>query len=108
MRPVTGEHTIHLVEAALAELHTQGFSTQEGRRYLNVAVSFIVGHVLAEVGSNITSFEDVAAVRRGFDSTQFPHVASSLAAYPVDFDAEFELGISLIVDAIERVASPVY
>lgn len=108
MRPVTAEHTIVLVEAALEEMSGLGFTAQEGRKFLNVAVSFIVGHALAEVGARRSSFEEIAVVRRNLDKTQFPNVVASLATHPVDHDAEFELGINLIVDAIERVVAAVY
>ncbi len=107
MRPVTGEHTIVLVERALEELGDLGFDAQEGRKFLNVAVSFIVGHALAEAGARSSNFEDVVAARRELGENRFPNVASSLAAFPVDHDAEFELGIDLIVDAIERVSTRV-
>lgn len=107
MRPVTGQHTIVLVEAVLAEMHALGFEPQEGRKFLNVAVAFIVGHALAEVGAGRSSFEDVVEARRDLDEVLFPNVVASLATHPVNHDAEFEIGINLIVDAIEGAAAPV-
>ncbi len=102
MRPVTGATTIELVETALEELTNLGFDPQEGRRFLNVTVNFIIGHTLSQVGEQRASFEEVMAVRRQFDPVEYPNFANSLATAPVDHDGEFELGIDLIVDGIER------
>lgn len=102
MKQVTGEATIRLVEQALAELAELGIDPQLGRRYLNVTVNFIVGHAMSQVGEMSATLEEIMEVRRGFDPTQFPNVAKSIAVESVDHDAEFELGINLIVDAIER------
>ena len=102
MKQVTAEPTIRLVEHALTELADLGIDPQLGRRYLNVTVNFIVGHAMSQVGEMSATLEEIMAVRRGFDPAQFPNVAKSIAVEPVDHDAEFELGINLIVDAIER------
>ena len=104
MRTLPRESTIDLVETALSELANLGFPPTEGRRYVNVAVGFIVGHVLAEVGSRQLGLEELLAARRQFDDPRYPH-ARLLALEPVDYDAEFQLGIGLIVDAIERKAA---
>jgi len=105
MRPVTGEGTIALVETALDEMRRLGFPPSEGRKYLNVAVSFIVGHALAEVGARQASLADVIAARQELDHARFPNVMRTLASDPVDHDAEFALGIEMIVDGIEQMAA---
>lgn len=105
MRPVTGKTTIDLVEAALAELAELGLDPEEGRRYLDIIVNFIVGHTLSQVGQQQAAFEEVLAARREFDAAEYPHFAKSLASTPVDHDGEFDLGIDLIVDGIERTVT---
>lgn len=108
MRPVTGESTIQLVETALQELGHLGFAPTDARKFLNVTVGFIVGHALAEVGTSQVGAEEILASRREFEDAEYPNVAVTLAAEPVDYDAEFLLGIELIVDGIERyVSAPV-
>lgn len=102
MRPVTGESTIGLVELALGELAGLGFSPQDGRRFLNVTVNFIIGHTLSQVGEQKAHVDEVLAARRTLDPERFPNVVTSLATAPVDHDGEFDLGIDLIVDGIER------
>jgi len=105
MRPVTGETTIELVEAALDELARLGFDPEAARRFLNVTVNFIIGHTLSQVGEQQATVEDVMAARRKFDPAEYPNFSKSLAAAPVDHDGEFELGIDLIVDGIERTVA---
>jgi AcrR family transcriptional regulator len=104
MRPVPRENTIGLVEMALSAMAGLGFAPSEGRKYLNVAVGFIIGHALAEVGMRQADSEYVARARREFDDPAYPH-ARLLALEPVDHDGEFSLGIDLIVDAMERRAA---
>lgn len=105
MRPVTGETTIELVELALTELGELGFDPEMARRYLNVTVNFIIGHTMSQVGMEQIGLDELMERRRAFDPERYPNVAKSLAAAPVDHDAEFELGVDLIIDAIERSVS---
>ena len=104
MRPVPRENTIGLVEMSLSAIAELGFTPSEGRKYLNVAVGFIIGHALSEVGARQAGTEYVAQTRQEFDDPQYPH-ARLLAVEPVDHDSEFSLGIDLIVDAVERRAA---
>ncbi|NND01571.1 MAG: TetR/AcrR family transcriptional regulator [Acidimicrobiia bacterium] len=105
MRPVTGKTTIELVEAALRELTTLGLDPQDGRRFLNVTVNFIIGHTLSQVGEQQAPFEEIMTARRQFDPDEYPNFSQSLASAPVDHDGEFELGIEMIVDGIERTVA---
>ena len=107
MRPVTGSSTIELVEGTLNELTDLGVSAPDARRYLNIAVGFVVGHALAQVGSAQVPIEDVIERRRLAGLERFPNVAKTLATEPVDHEGEFTLGIELIVDGIERLATTV-
>lgn len=104
MRPVPRDNTIGLVEYSLSAMAGLGYQPSEGRKYLNVAVGFIIGHALSEVGASQAGSEYVAQARREFDDPRYPH-ARLLALEPVDHDGEFVLGIDLIVDAIERRAA---
>ena len=103
MRPVPRDNTIGVVETALGAMGSLGFEPREGRKYLNVAVGFIIGHALSEVGARQAGTDYVTRARQEFDDPNFPHVRL-LALEPVDHEGEFTLGINLIVDAIERRA----
>jgi AcrR family transcriptional regulator len=106
MRPVPRAGTIGLVEMVLAAMADLGFPPSEGRKYLNVAFGFIVGHALSEVGARQVGSDYIAQARRDFDDPEYPH-ARLLALEAVDYDGEFALGIDLIVDAVERRATAI-
>ncbi|MFC2177510.1 TetR/AcrR family transcriptional regulator C-terminal domain-containing protein, partial [Actinomycetota bacterium] len=103
-RPVTGKNTMALAEAVIDQMHSLGFCTEVGRRILNVSYGFIVGHALAEVGSGSRTLPETRETHRGFECVVSEDVAHSVAFDPVDHDAEFELGIDLIIAGIEHKA----
>jgi AcrR family transcriptional regulator len=104
-RPVTGKNTIALAEIVIEQLHRLGFCTEVGRRILNVSYGFIVGHALGEVGSGRSSLAEMPEARRSFECVISDDVARTVAFDPVDHDAEFELGIDLIIAGIEQKAA---
>ncbi len=104
-RPVTGRNTIALAETVIEQLHSLGFCTEMGRRFLNVSFGFIVGHALAEVGNTRPTLGELRATRRSFDCVVSENVARAVAFDPVDHDAEFELAIDLIITGIEQKAA---
>ncbi len=104
-RPVTGHNTIALAEQVIDQLHSLGFCTEVGRRILNVAYGFIVGHALAEVGARPRTIAELRETHRSFECVVSEDVARTLAFDPVDHDAEFELGIDLIIAGIEQKAT---
>jgi AcrR family transcriptional regulator len=104
-RPVSGKNAIALAETVIEQMHRLGFCTEVGRRILNVSYGFIVGHALAEVGSGPSrSSGERGEEARGYDCVVSEDVARTMAFDPVDHDAEFELGISLIIAGIEQKA----
>ena len=104
-RPVPGKNTIVLAEKVIEQMHSLGFCTEVGRRILNVSYGFIVGHALAEVGSGPRSLAAVRETRRSFECVISEDVARAVAFDPVDYNAEFELGINLIIAGIEQRAT---
>lgn len=104
-RPVTGKNTMALAEKVIEQMHGLGFCTEVGRRILNVSYGFIVGHALAEVGAGPRSMSDIREARRNFKCVISEDVARTVAFDPVDHDAEFELGIDLIIAGIEQRAA---
>ncbi len=104
-RPVTGKNTMALAETVIEQMHSLGFCTEVGRRILNVSYGFIVGHALAEVGSGPRSMAEIRETRRSFECVVSEDVARTVAFDPVDHDAEFELGIDLIIAGIEQRAA---
>jgi hypothetical protein len=104
-RPVTGRNTIAQAEKVIEQMHGLGFCTEMGRRMINVTYGFIVGHALAEVGAETPTMSELRETRRNFECVISEDVARTLAFDPVDHDAEFELGIDLIIAGIEQEAA---
>lgn len=104
-RPVAGKNTIALAETVIEQLHGLGFCTEMGRRLLNVSYGFIVGHALAEVSSGRPGLAEIRETRRAFECVESADVARALAFDPIDHDAEFELGIDLIIAGIQQKAA---
>jgi AcrR family transcriptional regulator len=100
-RPVTSQAGVHMVESALAALRDAGLDLVQANQAVNVVVGFTVGHVADQVGDG-TPVGTVGSVD-GLDRERFPNVAER-AALDADHDAEFELGLDVIVAGISRLA----
>jgi hypothetical protein len=108
-RPILSESSMSVAERALGELTDVGFSPEAANRVLIVIVSFVLGHALTEVGPAYQSEigmsevdqERVKGFRESLPSSSLPISAEALAEEN-DREAEFELGLKLIVDGLER------
>ena len=102
-RPVTGQAGVHMVESTLAALRDAGLDLVQTKQALNVVVGFTVGHVADQVGDGVPvgSADGLDAL----DRELFPNVVER-AALDADHDAEFEIGLDVIVAGISRVADP--
>ncbi len=104
-RPVVSMASIRLAEHALTELTAVGFTPTHANRVLLVIVSFVTGHALTEIGASDARYgghdpADVADFRRSLSSDEVPLAARSVG--DVDREAEFELGLGLLVGGLER------
>lgn len=108
-RPLQHESSMRVAEHALAELTAVGYDTQSANRVLIVIVSFVLGHALTEAGPGQQADQGMAPIddvrldgfRRNLPSESLP-ISSQVMAEANDRDAEFELGLKLIVDGLER------
>lgn len=103
-RPVVTEPAVDLVESALRELQAIGLGAQDADRVLTVIVSFTVGHVAATVSdAEPRPVDEVRAMQRRLDPARYPHVRTRERIAVPDPDAEFSLGMDLIIAGIERL-----
>ena len=129
-RPVRSQAGVHMVEATLAALRDAGLDLVQAYQALNVVVGFTVGHVAEQVGEErrraalaeaaadaaddgsrrgdgVAGGEPVAdlgdGAADGLDRERFPNVAER-ALLVADHDAEFEVGLDVIVAGISRLA----
>ncbi len=105
-RPITSEASMTLAERSLAELTAVGFEPIEANRVLLVIAAFVLGHVLTEIGSETAPGEhdplEVQAFRSNLPAETLPLIAEALAERS-NRNAEFKLGLKLLIDGLERL-----
>lgn len=105
-RPVFGAETLSLLERVLGELYDMGLDATRSIFVCDVVVSYVMGHVLSQLSAdpNIGADPDeLARLRSMLPPDRFPRVRETLGNGPVDRDAEFELGLDLIVAGLEHM-----
>jgi AcrR family transcriptional regulator len=96
-RPVSSQGGLELIESALLGLRDAGLDIAQASQALSVVVGFTVGHVANQVGSGSPEAD--------VDWDQFPNVIE-WADLDVDPDAEFELGLDLILAGVSHLLEP--
>ncbi len=108
-RPIVSESSLRLAEQALGQLTDVGFDPIEANRVLLVIVSFIIGHVLTELGTanEIDGHMEhnhasplVEQFRKELDDRT--PIAKIVLNESNDRDLEFELGLELLIGGLER------
>ncbi len=104
VRPIVHDAALVIAERTLSELTGVGFSAAESNRVLLVIVSFVNGHALTELGELSGTHgrnDDLVRSREALEPHRLPVLTEALAAGN-DRDAEFELGLELIIGGLER------
>ncbi len=110
-----GPATIHAHNALIGGLREGGFSARNAIHASSVMDAYIYGFALQERGLPFDAPEEAAEVMQeqsdnvgGLDD--FPYlaeIATELAKEGYDYAAEFELGLELILAALEPLRSPI-
>jgi AcrR family transcriptional regulator len=113
-RASMGPGTMRYLDAVLGSLRSAGFSLGDAVHALWLLDSYVYGHViqetsLAPVSTSLPGTESTASVPELATMTEYPHLAelaehSRRSDYTVD--GEFAYGLDLILDALERSATP--
>lgn len=105
-RPVSSQGGLELIESSLTGLRLAGLDLAQASQALSVVVGFTVGHVANQVG-NGSPEAGVAPFEPHLDRERYPNVIER-ADLEVDRDAEFDLGLDLILAGVSRLvdASP--
>ena len=108
-RPVEGPVALRYLDAILGTLRTAGFSIEDAAHAFWLLDSYVYGCVIQEANLSPTTPEAEAettdpAIEQAA-TTEYPHLAevaahASEAGY--SFDTEFDFGLDLILDALER------
>ncbi|WP_232283199.1 TetR/AcrR family transcriptional regulator C-terminal domain-containing protein [Gordonia alkanivorans] len=96
------------IEAALTPMLARGYSAAQAVHILRMALAFLVGTLMREVDAGPTfssADHEGSAVRRAdLEASGLPAVTAAAAQLSVcDHEQEFEFGLRLLLDAIDRL-----
>lgn len=109
-----GPATMRYLNAILGNLRSAGFSIQNAVHAFWLLDSYVYGHVIQETTLALgrtapPGTESAAAVLEQATMAEYPHLAE-LAEHALgsvySVDGEFRFGLDLILDALERAATP--
>jgi AcrR family transcriptional regulator len=109
-----GPATMRYLNAILGNLRSAGFSIQNAVHAFWLLDSYVYGHVIQETTlapgrTAPPGTESAAAVLEQATMAEYPHLAE-LAEHALgsvySVDGEFRFGLDLILDALERAATP--
>jgi hypothetical protein len=108
-RMAPGPANLRSHDDTLAVLLDAGFSAAMATHAYNLVDSYVLGFAIQEVNLPFGSAEELADVGEGLlaqvpvdEYPSFVRVAAELLASGFDYGAEFEFGLDLILDGIER------
>lgn len=105
-RGSTGPAALRYLDAILGNLRAAGFSVENAAHAFWVLDSYVYGQVVQELSLPVGSSEE--SLLAGETKGEYPHLVevaehARTAGYTVD--GEFEYGLDLILDALERTTS---
>jgi len=112
-RTTPGPATLRHHDAVLGSLRAGGLSVELAGHAYAVLDSYLYGFAVQEAGLPFEGPEQVAdlaeSIMAGFDADQYPHL-TELAVEVVmqpgyDFGNEFDFGLGLVLDGLERLAA---
>jgi AcrR family transcriptional regulator len=110
-RDSMGPTALRYLNAVLGNLRSAGFSVENAAHAFWLLDSFVYGHVVHETSFPFSTSEEATEPTRSsleqVTTDEYPHVVEigeHALAYEYSFDSEFEFGLDLILDALERNA----
>lgn len=107
-----GPNAMRYLDAVIGSLRAAGFSMEEAGRAFMVLDSYVYGHVVQEshlpFGATEKVIHDGASALEQEALGAFPHLAAMYAhaqTYEHSLDAQFEFGLELVLDGLERLRS---
>jgi AcrR family transcriptional regulator len=107
MRPGPANFRLH--NAVLGCLREAGFSVENAVHAYSLQDAYIYGFALQEKSMPVETPEQLAEaaenLRRQFSADEYPHIAETITEHVTkdyDFADEFEFGLDLILDGLER------
>ena len=110
-RTTPGLASLRLHNAVLGCLREAGFSIELTIQAYSVQDAYIYGFALQEKTLPVDTPGELAeaaeSMRRQFSADEYPHIAETITEHVTkdyDFGDEFEFGLDLILDGLERTA----
>ena len=111
-RGSSGPATLRYVEAVLATLRDGGFSVEMATHAFWLLDSYVYGHVIQETSLPFSISEEMTESSRSnleqISTHEYPHlveIKEQALRSKYTFDSEFEFGLDLILDALDRTAA---
>ncbi|WP_073809764.1 TetR/AcrR family transcriptional regulator C-terminal domain-containing protein [Kitasatospora sp. CB01950] len=102
-RPVNSPAALVLFDRTLGRLHSQGVPLDLAMDVLNAAMTFTIGHTLAEIGR--TPGTPAAAFESASPSDAGPHLGEALAVGAgLDFERRHHRTLAMIIDGYAALA----
>ncbi len=110
-RPLQGPTALRYLDAILGSLRAAGFSIENAVHAFWLLDSFVYGHVIQETSTPISTSEELAesteSALEEIPTDEYPHlveIGEEALRSGYSFDGEFEFGLDLILDALDRTA----
>jgi len=112
-RGSTGAAGQRYLDAILGNLRSAGFSIQNAAHAFWLLDSYVYGHVIQETSLRFSTPEEMTDSTRSdpeqITTNEYPHLVEleehALTSDEFSLDSEFEFGLELILDALERTAT---
>jgi hypothetical protein len=111
-RTKPGPATLRHHDSVLASLRTAGFTFVMAAHAVSVIDAYIYGFALQQITLPLQTPEQVAEVGESILrhlAGEYPHLAEMIAEHAMqpgyDYSEEFEFGLDLVLDGLERLRS---
>jgi AcrR family transcriptional regulator len=107
-----GPTALRYLDAILGNLRSAGFSIENAAHAFSLLDSYVYGYVIQETSMPMATSEEMTesagSILERAAMDEYPHlveVAEHARVHGYSFDTEFEFGLELILDALERTAT---
>ena len=107
-----GPTALRYLDAILGNLRSAGFSIENAAHAFWLLDSFVYGHVVQETSLPFSTSEEMTEPTRSIleqiTTNEYPHlveIGEHALRSEYSFDNEFEFGLDLILDALDRIAT---
>jgi AcrR family transcriptional regulator len=111
-RGTSGRAALRYLDAILGNLRSAGFSVENAVHAFWLLDCHVYGHVIQETSIAANTSDEVTASARSIveriSPDEYPHLVEAgehALAFGSSLDGEFEFGLELILDALERTAA---